>query len=92
MREEWLTCRLGSERSEAFREGGAKRGGRLGEGNDADVPFAAFHAPDVVSMQIGSSGQLLLGDAQLLAQASHASPNRLREIPSRGAIVTGCTR
>ena len=92
MSPDWLTRRLGSERSEEFREGGAKRGGQTGKCNDADVSFAALDAADVIAMEVGSSRKLLLRDVKLLAQGSHASPNRLRKVPSHEAIVTGCTR
>jgi hypothetical protein len=71
----------------------------LGEGDDveqAEVALAALDAADVVAVQAGSLGELLLGEAALHAEfADTRSEEHARVLGSRGGshlpIVQVCT-
>jgi hypothetical protein len=41
---------------------------------DPDIPLAAFDAADVISMEAGAIGQLLLAEVAFKAQAPHFAP------------------
>ena len=41
--------------------------------NDTDVTLTSFDASNIIAVERGPRGQLLLGDADLLSQFAHAS-------------------
>ena len=63
------------EWSKELSQGNAESAGELCDGTDADISFATLYATYVISVQIGTLGQLLLRDLQAMAQMTDTTAN-----------------
>lgn len=76
---------------EELGQGHTESRGQAVERVDTDVPFAAFDAAYVVSVQACSGGQLLLRDAGILAKFSDTGSDLLAKVTCHEDMVILCT-